>query len=91
MNDIQQFQDGSAIIGDGALPILIDYKLVHATRTQGSPNSIHNNLACIYIGCHLLLSLGRVRSFLQQDYMRLLQLNERKIEILNISRLFNIG
>lgn len=57
MDDVKKLHDGSAIVGDGGIPILVHNELVHPAGAKGGPNSIHNRLASIDIAHKLCTAL----------------------------------
>lgn len=73
VDDVEKLHNSSAIIGDGSVALVVVDQLVHPPGTQRRPHHIRHRHAGIDVAHDLRLPLGRVRPFLQQYDLRLLQ------------------
>lgn len=62
MYDAEFLQDCGAVVGDGDLAALMD-EFVHALRTQGGLEDVHDGQACADVVDDLGFALGGVGSF----------------------------
>ena len=74
MNNVQQGNDGGAIVGDGNVTLGVD-QLIHAAGSEGGLHDIDNRLAGVDVADDLGTPLGLVGSFTQKQDAGLLILN----------------
>jgi 5-keto 4-deoxyuronate isomerase len=70
MDDVEQFEDGCAVVGDCGGTVR--YHFVHPARAQSCTDHFHDRRAGVYVAYNLRTPLRIVRSFTQKKNTRLL-------------------
>lgn len=77
VDDVKEFHDGGAVVGNGDSALVVVDQLVHTPGPQRGPHHIGHRRASVDVAHQLRFSLRRIRPLLQQYDLRLLLFSQK--------------